>query len=180
MKSRSPLVNRIAVVVGAIVLTAIVSMATTLAVSHSIEGNATVLNQAGALRLGAFELLTLATNANAGQTRPLPAAVEDYTARLSRTSLTRAIPASADHALNRQHQVMLDAWRGNLQPMLLNHPQGSPVNVSLLGATENYVAEVDQLVTLLEHRTEARVNLLHVIQIISLGFSVLIVIVLFL
>lgn len=180
MKYRSPLVNRIAVVVSAIVLTAIVSMATTLAVSRSIEGNATAINQAGALRLGAFELLTLATSANAEPTRSLQAAVEDYTARLFRTSLTRTIPAPADHPLARQHQVMLDAWRASLQPMLLDHPQGQPVSTGLLGATEHYVAEVDKLVTLLEHRTEARVNLLHVIQVISLAFSVLIVIVLFL
>ena len=56
MTSRSPLVNRLAVAIGAIVLTAIVSMATTLGISSSIEGNATAINQAGALRMAAFQL----------------------------------------------------------------------------------------------------------------------------
>lgn len=180
MTSRSSLVNRIAIVISAIVLTSVVSMATTLAVSHSIEGNATAINQAGALRLGAFELLTLATNASAQRTRPLQAAVDDYRARLSRTSMTRTIPTPVDHPLALQHQKMLDTWRSDLEPALLSHPLGRPVSSSLLGATENYVAEVDELVTLLEQRTEARVNLLHVIQVISLIFSVLIVVVLFL
>ncbi len=180
MASRSSLVYRIAIVVGAIVLTAVVSMATTLAVSNSIEGNATAINQAGALRLGAFELLTLASNTHAQQARPLQAAVEDYSARLSGTSVTRTIPTPLDHPLARQHRTMLETWQNDLKPALLNHPLGLPVSVSLLEATENYVAEVDELVSLLEQRTEARVNLLHVIQIISMVFSVLIVIVLFL
>lgn len=49
----------------------------------------------------------------------------------------------------------------------------------MLAATENYVSSVNQLVTMLERRTEARIGLLHLIQIISLAFSILIIIALF-
>ena len=64
MKSRTSLVNRLTVVVGAIVLTALVSMTATLFVSKSIEGNATAINQSGALRMGAFQLLSRAVSAS--------------------------------------------------------------------------------------------------------------------
>ena len=57
MPSNSPLVRRITIAVGAVVLTAVVSMATTLVVSQSIKGNATAINLAGALRMGAVQLL---------------------------------------------------------------------------------------------------------------------------
>ncbi|MCK7543777.1 histidine kinase [Marinobacter bryozoorum] len=180
MRSRSPLVNRIAIVVAAIVLTAIVGMATTLMVSRSIEGNATAINQAGALRMGAFHLLTIAADRNGDRTVPLQEAVERYSTKLSQASLTRTIPANADHPLNLQHRTVRNTWETILRPALESHPEGEAVSASLLDATESYVAQVDTLVSMLESRTEARIDLLHVIQILSLVFSVLIAVVLFL
>lgn len=180
MRSRSPLVNRIAIVVAAIVLTAVVSMATTLAVSRSIEGNATAINQSGALRMGAFHLLTVAADRNGARTVPLQEAIEQYSAKLSQTSLTQTIPDNKDHPLNLQHQTVMENWQDGLRPALRAHPEGDPVSTSLLDATESFVSDVDALVSMLESRTEARIDLLHVIQILSLVFSVLIAIVLFL
>lgn len=180
MTSRSPLVQRIAIVVGAIVLTAIVSMATTLAVSRSIEGNATAINQAGALRMGAFQLLARSAGAPDLPVSPLSERLDQYQQKLSRNSLARTIPESGDHPLRRQYQTMLTGWETALRPALEGHTQGAPVTPELLRATEDYVEEVDTLVGMLETRTEARIDLLHVIQITSLVFSVLIAIALFL
>ncbi len=180
MASRSPLVNRIAIVVGAIVLTAIVSMATTLAVSRSIEGNATAINQAGALRMGAFQLMARAADDTSGRRRSLASELDGYSRQLARTSLTRTIPDRGDHPLSEQYRKVVDNWQNDLRPSLERHTQGTPVGIGLLEATEIYVNDVDTLVTMLEKRTEARIDLLHVIQVFSLVFSVLIAIVLFL
>ncbi|GGY78574.1 nitrate/nitrite sensor protein NarX [Marinobacter zhanjiangensis] len=174
------MVNRIAIVVGAIVLTAVVSMATTLAVSRSIEGNATAINQAGALRMGAFQLLALSADRNGSQAAPFRAELDRYGVKLSQTSLVRTIPENADHPLNEQYQQVMANWRNILRPALERHAPGTPVSTDLLNATENYVGDVDTLVSMLEKRTEARIDLLHVIQILSLAFSVLIAVVLFL
>ncbi|GAA0843237.1 nitrate/nitrite two-component system sensor histidine kinase NarX [Marinobacter szutsaonensis] len=182
MKSRSPLVNRIAIVVGAIVLTAVVSMATTLAVSKSIEGNATAINLAGALRMGAFNLLSHAATTgphNEGE-QSLASMMDDYSDKLSDATILRALPQAVDHPLTTQYQRILGTWQENLRPALANHPLGTPIAPPMLDAAENYVAEVDTMVNMLEQRTEARIDLLHLIQIISLVFSVLIVIALFL
>ena len=182
MKSRSPLVNRIAIVVGAIVLTAVVSMATTLAVSKSIEGNATAINLAGALRMGAFNLLShaAATGAHREDEQGLAGMMDEYGAKLSDATILDALPQAVDHPLSAQYQSILDAWRDELRPAMENHPAGAPVTPAMLDAAEHYVAEVDAMVNMLEQRTEARIDLLHLIQIISLVFSILIVIALFL
>ncbi|MCP4063670.1 MAG: histidine kinase, partial [Gammaproteobacteria bacterium] len=109
MKPRSPLVNRIAIVVGAVVVTALVSMATTLAVSKSIEGNATAINLAGALRMGAFQLLAR----SAGPAVPesgedsISQMLDQYETRLADASITKAIPESHDHPLGAQYQAIL-------------------------------------------------------------------------
>ncbi|QTN43238.1 histidine kinase [Marinobacter salsuginis] len=181
MKYRSPLVNRIAIVVGAVVVTALVSMATTLAVSKSIEGNATAINLAGALRMGAFQLLAR----SAGPADPefgedsIGQMLERYETKLRDASITNAIPENRDHPLAAQYQAILQSWETMLRPALQEHDQGKPVSAAMLASTQQYVDDVDQLVTMLEQRTEARIDLLHLIQIISLAFSILIIVALF-
>ncbi|MFP3977418.1 histidine kinase [Marinobacter sp. KMM 10035] len=182
MKPRSPLVNRITIVVCAVVLTSIVSMATTLAVSKSIEGNATAINLAGALRMGAFRLLAHVAGPGDSHNTPegnISSLANDYEASLLDRLITRAIPGSTDHPLATQYRAVKTYWEQTLRPALENHPQGAPVNVEMLAATEDYVSSVNQLVSMLERRTEARIGLLHLIQIISLAFSILIIIALF-
>ncbi|MBW0147328.1 histidine kinase [Marinobacter arenosus] len=181
MKSRTSLVNRLSVVVGAVVMTALVSMAATLAVSKSIEGNATAINQAGALRMGAFQLLSRAAGSRDHErdNQAFQALTETYMARLVNVGITQAIPDNTEHPLARQYQSILDTWQAELQPALKNHEPGSLVSARLISATDTYVREVDQLVTMLEERTEARIDLLHLIQIISLAFSILIILALF-
>ena len=180
MTSRSPLVNRIAIVVGAIVLTAIVSMATTLAVSRSIEGNATAINQAGALRMGAFQLLAHAAGQSNATAKRLDTRLDGYEARLDQSALTRTIPSASDHPLRQQYRSILDNWRQTLRPALERQEGSYLVSGELVAITESYVSDVDALVSMLEQRTEARIDLLHLIQIISLVFSILIAVALFL
>src|SRR5690554_6780165 len=180
MTSRSPLVNRLAVAIGAIVLTAIVSMATTLGISSSIEGNATAINQAGALRMAAFQLAarsatTDLTNGDAS----IEAQTASYQNRLETSAIVRSIPRSTDHPLALQYQKVKQLWLTRLKPEIEQHEAGTPLTPAIVASIEQYTSEVDQLVAMLEQRTEARIDLL-LIQIISMIFSILIVMALFL
>lgn len=181
MTPRSPLVHRIAIVVGAVVLTALVSMATTLAVSKSIEGNATAINLAGALRMGAFQLLSRTATPSAEQPGQdaISTMLDRYQERLTAPAIQAAVPQGKDHPLAVQYQSILDAWSTSLRPALEGHDQGAPIRGEMLAATRTYVGDVDRLVSMLEQRTEARIDLLHLIQIISLVFSILIIVALF-
>ncbi|MDK8463331.1 histidine kinase [Marinobacter sp. SS13-12] len=182
MTRNSPLVKRIAIVVGAVVLTAIVSMATTLGVSRSIEGNATAINIAGSLRMGAYELLARsAADPTENHSTTFMAGLDAYQQRMAHPGFNQAIPRAKDHPLAKQHQIMESLWHGELRPALIaNAPNSTRVTEDLIAVTERYVTEVDKLVSMLEHRTEARVDLLHLIQIISLVLSILIIFGLFL
>ncbi len=177
MRRNSPLVKRIAIVAGAIVLTAIVSMATTLAVSRSIGGNATAINIVGSLRMGAYELLARsAADPAVDKSNTVMARLDAYEARMAHAAFGRAIPDEAGHPLAQQRQQMESLWRKVLRPALIaNATSSTPVTNELMAATERYVGEVDELVNMLEQRTEARIELLHLIQIISLAFSILII-----
>lgn len=182
MTRNSPLVKRIAIVVGAVVLTAIVSMATTLGVSRSIEGNATAINIAGSLRMGAYELLARsAADPAQDHSATFMTRLHAYQDRLAHPGFNEAIPAADEHPLAKQHQTMESLWQDELRPALVAHaPDSTRVTEDLIAITERYVTEVDELVNMLEQRTEARVDLLHLIQIISLVLSILIIFGLFL
>ncbi|WP_370230518.1 histidine kinase [Marinobacter nauticus] len=181
MTSRSPLVNRLAVVIGAIVLTAIVSMATTLAVSNSIEGNATAINLAGSLRMGAFQLAARSASEDPVEnTDTLDQRIEEYEDRLRDPAIIRSIPRTDDHPLAEQYKTVEYSWANQLRQSLESHQPGAPLSAEMIAAVEEYTGEVDLLVSMLERRTEARIDLLHLIQIISMVFSVLIVLALFL
>lgn len=165
----------------AVVLTSMVSMATTLAVSKSIEGNATAINLAGALRMGAFRLLSHVAGAQESSTgeNSIQNMASRYELSLRNNNIARAISAAEDHPLAKQYQAIRAFWEQTLRPGLENHPQGSSASADILAATQSYVNSVDQLVNMLERRTEARIGLLHLIQIISLAFSILIIVALF-
>lgn len=175
MNSRIPLVNRITITVGAIVLTAVIGMVMTLGVARSIEGNATAINIAGSLRMGAFELLAMASNENDNRS-DLSSRIQRYETRLSNEDFRHAIPIEENHPLARRYQDMLDAWHGQLRPAI---EDGADTG-EMLTTTRDYVSTVNDLVAMLENRTEARIELLRLIQIFSLVFSVLIVSALFL
>ncbi|HAC30504.1 MAG TPA: histidine kinase, partial [Marinobacter hydrocarbonoclasticus] len=117
MTSRSPLVNRLAVIIGAIVLTAIVSMATTLAVSNSIEGNATAINLAGSLRMGAFQLVARsATEDYRNGQRAILERIAEYEERLKAPAITRSLPGTDDHPLLQQYRRVNEQWTNQLRP----------------------------------------------------------------
>lgn len=181
MTGNNSLVKRIAIVVGAVVLTTLVSMATTFGVSRSIEGNATAINIAGSLRMGAYELLARLA-ADDYQPDAYLVQLDAYENRMAHPEFSRAIPSANDHPLAQKHQAMGSLWRDYLRPKLAAKAAANDtqVTVELITATEEYVAQVNELVTMLENRTEARIDLLHLIQIISLVLSIIIICGLFL
>ncbi|GGC60388.1 histidine kinase [Marinobacter halophilus] len=161
-------------------LTAIVSMSTTLAVSNSIEGNATAINLAGALRMGAFQLIARsATDDFQDGPAAIRERINEYQNRLQDRAILRSVPDTADHPLALQYKLVLTTWESELRTALEQHEVGSPITTAMVVAVEDYIAEVDSLVSMLEQRTEARIDLLHLIQVISMVFSILIVIALF-
>ncbi|KXS51377.1 MAG: sensory histidine kinase, partial [Marinobacter sp. T13-3] len=179
MTSRHPLVNRIAIVIGAIVLTAIVSMASTLAVSNSIEGNATAINQAGLLRMGAFQLIAAVASETQASEQAINEQMDEYEALIEAPAVVHAIPRTDDHPLALQYANVRAIWQTELKPAIQEHVPGSALTAGTLSTAQSYTSQVNQLVSMLEERTEARIDLLHLIQVTSMVFSIMIVIALF-
>jgi two-component system nitrate/nitrite sensor histidine kinase NarX len=184
MTSRNSLVNRIATAVSAVVLTAIVSMGVTLGVSQSIAGNATAINLAGTLRMGAYQLLAqvarLQDQNTADGRHVLNQMISRYNQRLVHADIIQSLPLTTDHPLAQRYRDVVSQWNSSVGPMLAQHRPGDSLTGSMINTTQSYVDNVDVLVSMLENRTEARISLLHLMQVISLVFAILIVLALFL
>ena len=179
MTSKHPLVNRVALVIGAILLMIIISMASTLAITSSIKGNATAINQAGALRMGAFDLVAMSASENLAHQEAVKQHIADYQELLQAPAILHAVSRTNDHPLARQYQKVVNIWHTLLKPAVERQEPGTPVTAGMMSAAEAYVSEVNQLVLMLEQRTEARIGVMHLIQILSLAFSGFVAVALF-
>src|SRR5680860_700033 len=144
MTSKSSLVNRIAIAVGAVVLTSIVSRGVTLGVSQSIAGNATAINLTGTLRMGAYQLLAqvarLEDNNNTANARQaLDEMISRYDQRLVHADIIQSLPLTTDHPLAQRYRNVVNQWDSSVGPMLAQHRPGDPLTGSMINTTQSYV-----------------------------------------
>ncbi len=169
---RQSLVFRLALVVGAIALAAVVSLAVTLAMSRSLEGNATAINQAGALRMGLYRLLAQASETTAGDTgaATLNTRIDQYSQQLQGPALRARF-----EGLSRAdaYTTLISTWQSGLEPALRRHTPGTPLPQALTAGADRFVTQVDGLVSALEQRTEQQVRRLHLLQTVCLVLAVI-------
>lgn len=182
MAPRTSLVHRITVVVGAITLIALTNMVASLLISTSIQGSATAINSAGSLRLYSYSLLSDIHEVDRSgaelSAEQRAAVIERFSRRLHSPELTGVLPEDGTHPLQVQYRRVLDQWQNQIRP-LVGMDSSRALDAGLRDRTERFVADINRLVMLLEKRTEARVQVMNLVQIVSLALSVLIIVFLF-
>src|SRR5690606_40331864 len=120
-------------------------MATTLGISSSIDDNATAINQAGALRMAAFQLAARSATADlTNGDASIEAQTASYQNRLETSAIVRSIPRSTDHPLALQYQKVKQLWLTRLKPEIEQHEAGTPLTPAIVASIEQYTSEVDQ------------------------------------
>lgn len=180
MTPRSPIVNRIALVAGAITLLALTNILASLAMSYSMKGSATAVNLAGTLRLYSYELLADAslsgTSPSAQSARQKRLALVDQ--RIRELGATKAVSDAADNAVGAQYLTLLNFWTDELAPALSQSSAGRP-DQRFHVLVQRFVSDVTALVNRLERSAEGRIALMSLIQALCLGLTVLVSIFLF-
>ena len=185
---RGPLLARLGVLMSAVVLLAIVSMASSAIIAETNEGMATAVNQSGSLRMQSYRIglaladASRAEPARAHRTRIL---AEEFEARLRSPRLVEVIPGRRSDAVNRQYAVIRALWEQRMKPPLsayidrLEDPAAARAlpRAAYLAEVDAFVGEIDQLVRLLEEVAERRIDLLRRLQAAALLLTVLIVVV---
>ena len=178
MLFRESLIRRSGLALAIICLVALVNIALSLAVAHSIQGSAAAINVSGSLRKESYRMLS-----DWYQTLAVPGAlspehrrqdIAHFTQRLRHPALLAAIPSDRDHPAARQYAHITALWMQQVRPALEATPRMSAAP-QVKATLDHFVAQIENLVTMLEKRTEARIELMNIVQGSSLLFTILII-----
>ena len=174
------LVARISASLLAISAMALVSIAVTVSVAGSSQGDATAINVSGSLRMHTYQLVAALQRydrAPGPERRAEVEAIADrFAERLESPGLTDTLPGADDHELQAQYRRLTTQWREQLAPRVAEAVDGTSVAITPLNRTlEELVGEIDRLVTLLEQNSEAKIRLLSALQILFLMLTAVVV-----
>ena len=176
---KDSLIRRSGLAMAALSLVVLVNIGLSLTVAQSIEGSATAINMTGSLRKLTYQALAEWHQSRsvldpAGQaSRLAPLQVLDE--RLAHPTLLDIIPTESDHPVTEQYTRVRELWHTELQPML-ERPASELAPEAAIQGVQTFMVELEALVGLLEERTEARIQLMRLVQAVSLVLTFLVVI----
>lgn len=149
-----PLVNQISLLMMLLGVLGLAGMTISSWMAQSIQGNAHAINKAGSLRMQSYRLLSMVPLDD----RDLPYLValeQDKTSRDLQQALTR-------EGLTSQYQQIERYWQDTLKPQLTQakHPDEVAASVA------DFVHQLDALVLAIDHKTEQRLLLVTLIQLV--------------
>lgn len=149
-----PLVNQIALLMILLGMLGLAGMTISSWMAQSIQGNAHAINKAGSLRMQSYRLLSMV---------PLDQDDLPYLAALEQDKTS----SDLQHALQRegltgQYRQIERYWQTTLKPQLLQAKQPTDVSTSVA----DFVHQLDALVLAIDHKTEQRLLLVTMIQLV--------------
>ncbi len=183
-----PILLRIGLLMAAVVLLGVFSMLSSVFIAQTTEGLASAVNQSGTVRMQSYRIgMAVADLAVPGpeRTRRVAALARELETRLESPRLADAIPLRASHEVRAAYRRVWDSWRGRMRPALDSYLGQDPGGASTSAAAalvtdylvlvDEFVAEVDALVGLLEGVAEGRIAMLRQIQAVSLVLTLFVV-----
>ncbi len=178
---RHSLVARVIASLLAISAMALISIVVTMTVASDSRGDSAAINMAGSLRMNTYQIVAALQRHEhqpGVETRArVTELAERLEQRLASPELTGALPGAEDHALQRQHRLILDRWGQELSPRVEQATTGGADPDALREALDGFVGDIDALVTLLEQNSESKIQLLSVLQILFLALTAVVVVI---
>ncbi|PCI58531.1 MAG: nitrate/nitrite two-component system sensor histidine kinase [Gammaproteobacteria bacterium] len=174
--SSTSLVARVGQVITIIIMLSVISMISSMLVTESLSGDAAQINKAGALRMQAMRISRAYFTDHSANYQGINHEIGLFEQRLEHLLNSGLKAAREDETIENQYQKVLTVWQ-QLKILALdkktNHFKKLTSNNSI-EKFDHFVSLLDQLVYLLQQGSEKKLNLLRLIQGISL-LSVLIV-----
>ena len=192
---RNSLLLRIGIAMTAITLLGFGAMLGSIIISEATTGEAGAINQAGTLRMQSYRIANVVVYQQevdaADYWQNTRALVHEFEARLNDPRLTALVPENPDHELRRAYNRITRKWERVIKPLLNVYMstidpqhgareglheddqrawQAAQQNIrgQFHSIVDRFVADIDILVNLLEEDVESKIQLLRIIQIVSL------------
>lgn len=167
------LVARISASLLSITAMAVISILVTMVVANSNSGDAAAINQAGSLRMNAFQIVVALQRYEKTPSELRHQRVQDLAARfhsrMEDSRLVSALPSDTSHTMQRQYQQLQNRWSSELIPLVNQALASTTVPIEALRtALFDLVEDIDLLVSGLEHRSENKIRLLNALQLLFL------------
>lgn len=177
---RHSLLQRMGLLMAIITVMAVSSMGISLFIAERLEGQATAINQAGALRMLSYRLLVRALTLHDGDAetwrQDLRSAQREFEQRLSSPELTAVLLGRSGGSVGDQFIQLKESWRQHIRPQLAEYASQPPPDESgdtrsrrrLITKIDAFVPRIDTLVGLIEQGVESKIRRLRAIQAVSL------------
>ncbi len=178
MDNNDSIIFRSGLIMGGIVLLALLSMTSSVFIAESTKGDATAINLAGSLRMQSYRIATRLQRTgpdSAEHLADVAREIGDFERRLDHLWRTGAISAAAGDPRNRTLRTIQALWRTTVQPTLTSLATGDSLSAVYLGQVDDFVAQLDAFVKLLEQDTEAKILLLRLAQGIALFLTLVLI-----
>ncbi|MCP4286605.1 MAG: HAMP domain-containing protein [bacterium] len=184
------LLLRAGLTMGMITVLALGGMASAVFVARSTHGEAAAVNQAGSLRMQSYHIaaaLEAERNAGSDPFGKIKMLTTEFEQRLSSPRLTDVVESTSRKSIQKAYRLITDRWQRTISPLLRGSIERS--TDSLAGElfegnratfrviVSGFVADIDNLVRLLEEDAESRIHLLGLFQGISLFLTLTVAIV---
>jgi two-component system, NarL family, nitrate/nitrite sensor histidine kinase NarX len=163
-------VLRLGTWIAAIACLSVVSILASITVAELSTGEARAINLAGSLRMQSYVIHAAVGQHGQGLhgSPNVEQAVADFDGRYRNPALVKVVPANADDPVRLAYEGVGEFWQARFRPSALraiNDPAATP---SLQGDTAEIVRRIDGLVVLVEQGLEAKLQLLRLVQGVSL------------
>jgi len=187
------LLLRLGLAMATITALAFVGMLSSVFIAETSEGQAAAINQAGTLRMQSYRIaselanqLNVQDEARLKRTREL---VKEFDIRLHSPRLTGVLTRTEERSLHEAYYSVKLQWRTEIKPLLEEYLtiaedyamfQDSPkaterLRSGYLEKVDGFVTNIDNMVKVLEVEAEKKIELLRLIQVISLFLTILVV-----
>jgi two-component system nitrate/nitrite sensor histidine kinase NarX len=178
--SRS-LLLRAGLAMGLVTALALGGMASAVFVARTTHGEAAAVNQAGSLRMQSYHIAAALEASRTSGTKPfgdINTQIQEFEQRLTHSRLTDVVETTNRKSIQVAYQVVEEQWQQTIAPMLRGYSERSSNRLlesspdrtrsAFRAAVHGFVADIDNLVRLLEEDAESRIHMLGLFQGISL------------
>ena len=177
MENNDSIIFRSGLSMGGIVLLALLSMISSVFIAESSKGDAAAINLAGSLRMQSYRIATRLQQSNSATARlqAVDREIGKFEHRLNQLWQTGAISSSSGDPRHQTLQRIAASWRDSLKPALQTLAVGASPATAYLDQVDDFVAQLDAFVKLLEQDTEAKMLLLRLVPGIALFMTLVLI-----
>ncbi len=188
--TKKSLLLRMGLAMATITAFAFISMLSSVIIAELTQGVASAINQAGTLRMQSYRIASaLAQELDAGDLKPVYARITDKRAaefeeRLLDARLVSVLSKDPDDKLTAIYNHIFKQWQTRIKPLFFDSEGRSSYGkggesrlgrAKYLSIVDEFVADIDKMVKLLEEDVESKIRLLRLIQISSLFLTLIVV-----